>query len=44
MRSIVKDVSCPIQDQEYSLMKRLPVGIQTFRKLMDGNYLYVDKT
>jgi len=26
------------------LMKRLPVGIQTFRKLIDGNYLYVDKT
>jgi len=25
-------------------MKRLPVGIQTFRKLIDGNYLYVDKT
>ena len=25
-------------------MKRLPIGIQTFRKLIDGNYLYVDKT
>ena len=25
-------------------MKRLPVGLQTFRKLIDGNYLYVDKT
>ena len=25
-------------------MKNLPVGIQTFRKLIDGNYLYVDKT
>jgi len=25
-------------------MKRLPVGMQTFRKLIDGNYLYVDKT
>ena len=25
-------------------MKELPVGIQTFRKLIDGNYLYVDKT
>ena len=25
-------------------MKRLPIGIQTFRKLIDENYLYVDKT
>ncbi|MCD6294893.1 MAG: ATP-binding protein [Deltaproteobacteria bacterium] len=25
-------------------MQNLPIGIQTFRKLIDGNYLYVDKT
>ena len=25
-------------------MKNLPIGIQTFRKLIDGDYLYVDKT
>ncbi|WDN90065.1 hypothetical protein BuS5_03035 [Desulfosarcina sp. BuS5] len=25
-------------------MKNFPIGIQTFRKLIDGNYLYVDKT
>ena len=25
-------------------MKPLPIGIQTFRKLVEGNYLYVDKT
>jgi len=25
-------------------VKKLPIGIQTFRKLIDGNYLYVDKT
>ncbi|MEA2084834.1 MAG: AAA family ATPase [Thermodesulfobacteriota bacterium] len=25
-------------------MKKLPIGIQTFQKLIDGNYLYVDKT
>ncbi|MCD6273821.1 MAG: AAA family ATPase [Deltaproteobacteria bacterium] len=25
-------------------MKKLPIGIQTFRKLIDGNYLYLDKT
>lgn len=25
-------------------MKKLPVGIQTFEKLINGNYLYVDKT
>jgi len=25
-------------------MKNLPIGIQTFRKIMEGNYLYIDKT
>ncbi len=25
-------------------MKNLPLGIQTFRKLIEGNYLYIDKT
>ena len=25
-------------------MKRLPVGIQNFRKIIDGGYVYVDKT
>jgi hypothetical protein len=25
-------------------MKRLPLGIQTFEKIIDGDYLYVDKT
>ena len=25
-------------------MKNLPIGIQTFRKLINGNNLYVDKT
>ncbi|MBK7057028.1 MAG: AAA family ATPase [Leptospiraceae bacterium] len=25
-------------------MKPLPIGIQTFRKLIEGNYLYIDKT
>ena len=25
-------------------LKRLPVGIQTFDNLIEGNYLYVDKT
>ncbi|MDE6800915.1 MAG: AAA family ATPase, partial [Phocaeicola sp.] len=25
-------------------MRKLPVGIQTFEKLREGNYLYVDKT
>jgi hypothetical protein len=25
-------------------MKKLPLGIQTFGKLIQGNYLYVDKT
>ncbi|HNO25781.1 MAG TPA: AAA family ATPase, partial [Leptospiraceae bacterium] len=25
-------------------MKPLPIGIQTFRKIIDGNYLYIDKT
>jgi len=25
-------------------MKKLPIGIQTFNKFIDGNYLYIDKT
>lgn len=25
-------------------MKKFPIGIQTFEKIIDGNYLYVDKT
>ena len=25
-------------------MKKLPIGIQTFRKIIEGNYVYVDKT
>ncbi|MDR1559537.1 MAG: AAA family ATPase [Clostridiales bacterium] len=25
-------------------MKKLPVGIQTFREIIDGNYVYADKT
>ena len=25
-------------------MKKLPIGIQTFSKIIDGNYLYIDKT
>ena len=25
-------------------MKPLPIGIQTFRKIVEGNYLYIDKT
>lgn len=26
------------------MIKKLPVGIQTFEKIIDGNYCYVDKT
>jgi len=29
---------------EVNKMKRLPLGIQTFRKIIKGDYLYVDKT
>lgn len=29
---------------EQKQLKRCPVGIQTFEKIMDGNYLYIDKT
>ena len=25
-------------------MKKLPVGIQTFRTIIEDNYLYIDKT
>ena len=27
-----------------SELKQLPTGIQTFEKIREGNYLYVDKT
>ncbi len=27
-----------------TLMRKLPIGIQTFEKIREGNYLYVDKT
>ena len=29
---------------ETIMRKPLPIGIQTFRKVIEGNYLYVDKT
>ena len=29
---------------EKKQLKRLPVGIQTFEKIIDGDYLYIDKT
>ncbi len=25
-------------------MKKLPIGIQTFSKIIEGDYLYIDKT
>jgi hypothetical protein len=25
-------------------MKKLPIGMQTFQKIIDGDYLYIDKT
>ncbi len=27
-----------------SSQKKLPIGIQTFREIREGNYYYVDKT
>ena len=29
---------------ETKRLKRLPVGIQTFEKIIEGDYLYIDKT
>ena len=26
------------------MLKKLPIGIQTFEKIIDGDYLYIDKT
>ncbi|MCL1896941.1 MAG: AAA family ATPase, partial [Clostridiales bacterium] len=26
------------------MMKKLPIGIQTFRKIIEGDYVYADKT
>ncbi|NPA51276.1 MAG: AAA family ATPase, partial [Aquificae bacterium] len=25
-------------------MKKLPIGIQTFKDIIEGNYIYIDKT
>ncbi len=25
-------------------MKKLPIGLQTFSEIIDGNYIYIDKT
>jgi hypothetical protein len=33
-----------IEKKKESSMKKLPIGISTFKKIIDGNYLYVDKT
>lgn len=42
---IKNDYICKrITDMETKQLKRLPVGIQTFDKLIQGGYLYVDKT
>ena len=32
------------KDMEQKKLKRLPVGIQTYEKIISGDYLYVDKT
>ncbi len=32
------------QSNTFNLNKRLPIGIQTFSKIREGGYLYVDKT
>ena len=29
---------------EQPQLKRCPIGIQTFEKIIEGNYLYIDKT
>lgn len=26
------------------MIRRFPIGIQTFDKIIEGNYLYIDKT
>ena len=29
---------------EQQQLKRCPIGVQTFEKVIEGNYLYIDKT
>ena len=29
---------------EQRQLKRCPIGVQTFEKVIEGNYLYIDKT
>jgi len=31
-------------ESEVSKMRKLPLGIQSFRKIVEGDYVYVDKT
>ena len=32
------------KETDMNKLKRLPVGIQTFEKIVNGDFLYVDKT
>lgn len=32
------------ESDDNRMLKKLPVGIQTFSEIIDGNYLYIDKT
>ena len=27
-----------------TMIRRFPIGVQTFDKIIEGNYLYIDKT
>jgi hypothetical protein len=31
-----------LKKKELTIMKELPIGIQTFRDIIEGNYYYVD--
>ncbi|HNI99997.1 MAG TPA: AAA family ATPase [Leptospiraceae bacterium] len=39
-----KLLDSPSSINKYSNMQPLPIGIQTFSKIVEGNYLYIDKT
>ncbi len=41
--SAIKNIN-QIKKKDGDQMKKLPLGIQSFRKIIEGNYLYVDKT
>lgn len=44
MNSSFSCLHCPSGSSKLVSVQSLPIGIQTFKDIRDGNYLYIDKT